>query len=331
MQFVAQVAGSADPLELMRQSLGKLASSATVAAQDMRTALSTRERLLKTKTKRSLEPGAATEPAAKKGPGVSPRWPIFEYGPCYGQQLPNFATEACLTTALIGGGAPKLDTSLPFKVSDYKTAAARVSTHSAIKAARGAFRPVWRASPLRGNPGRAMLRFSAPASVIAAKALRESLVSCMLNVDEHEALSALLAPGLFAVAAGSAAAFSERCGMPSLRVASSGLRLIIMMPAAAARAYMRVGGADASDSMVLKLSQSMLNLTQDEVADAASRFTIYWSYTGPGQLLYTPANWITCEEACECKQVQDVRASGVWQSGTTAATSRAVMSPESNA
>ena len=308
MQFVAQVAGSADPLELMRQSLGKLASSATVAAQDMRTALSTRERLLKTKTKRSLEPGAATEPAAKKGPGVSPRWPIFEYGPCYGQQLPNFATEACLTTALIGGGAPKLDTSLPFKVSDYKTAAARVSTHSAIKAARGAFRPVWRASPLRGSPGRAMLKLSAPASVIAAEALAKSLVGRALNVDAHAALRAVLAPGFFAVATGSAAAFSERCGMPSLRVASSGIRLIIMMPAAAARAYLRDGaaGADTTDSMVLKLSQTMLNLTQEEVADAASRFPIYWTYTGPGQLLYTPANWIMCEEACVRQQVQDV-------------------------
>jgi len=99
-----------------------------------------------------------------------------------------------------------------------------------------------------------------------------------------------------------------------------------MMPAAAARAYMRVGaaGADTSGSMVLKLSQSALYLTREEVADAASRFPIYWTYAGPGDLLYTPANWITCEMACLCKQVQDVRSSVCLQSGAAAATSHAV-------
>jgi len=227
MQFVAQVAGSVNIFALLRRPLANLARSATKAAKDIRAAQSLRERLLKRNKKRSLEPGAVPEPPVKKRPGAVLERPIFEYGPQYGQQVRRFATEACLTTAAVGGGAPQLDTSLPFKLSDHKNAAARVSAHSAIKVSRSVFRKVWRSSPLRANPGRAVWKLRAPASIIAAEALAECLVGHTLNADLCEALSALLAPGFFAVAAGSAAAFSERCGMPSLRVASSGIRLII--------------------------------------------------------------------------------------------------------
>jgi len=319
----AQVAGSVKPLEAVRGPLAKLASSASKAAKDIRTAQSTRERVLKQKRNRTIQPGAgaAPEPAARKGTG-RPLRPIFEYGPCCGQEVPRFATEDAMKTAADSGGAPKLDASLPFLLSDQGSAAAKLSALSAMKDAAASFAAVWRTSALRANPGRAMLKLTAPAADIAAAGLAENLAGSALHVDSHEALRASLAPGAFAVAAGSEAVFTERDGMPSLRVASAGTRLVVMMPVAAVRRYMSIGaaGADAppvKGSMV-KLSQSVLNFTREAVADAARRFPVYFSTLGPGELLYTPANWITCESAHSSKPVRDVRSPGLWLSGIAA-------------
>jgi len=320
--LVVQVAGSVKPLEVIRGPLARLACSAARAAKDIRIAQSTRERMLKQKRSRSLQPGAAPEPAAKKGPG-RPLRPIFEYGPCCGQAVPRFATEACMKTAVDGGGAPKLDTSLPAILSDQGSAAATVSTLSAMKDASSAFAAVWKTSPLRVSPGRAMLKLTAPASNIAAAALAESLSGFALHVEAHDALRASLAPGAFAAAAGTEAAFTEKDGMPSLRVAWAGTRQVVTMPVAAVRAYMGIGAAGADAPLVkgsmVKLSQSVLNLTRESVADAASRFPIYFSTMGPGELLYTPANWITCERAHSSKPVRDARSSGLGQSGSAVA------------
>lgn len=313
-------------LNFVLGALAGLAKCSAKAAQDIRSAHRKTVGRLKLKRSRSVQPGLEPvpeqEPATKKGP-VSQR-PIFEDISLYGQQVPKLDNGAGLRTASAsdGGGAPELDISLPFVCRDSGTAAAKMLAHPTIKAARTAFAAIWKTSPLRANPGRAALKLSAPASEIAAEALAAILVGRALSVDTHEALRALLAPVCFAVAAGSAAAFSEQSGMPSLRVASAGIRQVIMMPAAVARTHGSVGvaGADASSSTALKLSQTVLNLTQEEIADAARRFPVYWSYVGPGDVLYTPANWITCERALMSKPIRDARSSGFCQSRCAAAT-----------
>ena len=232
-----------------------------------------------------------------------------------------------MIAAIDGGGAPTLDTTLPFLLSDQSSAAAKVSALSAMKDSAAAFAAVWKASPLRTHPGRASLKLVAPASDMAAEALTVNLAGCAVHVNAHEALCTSLAPGAFAVTAGSQAVFTEKDAMPSLRVASAGTRLVVMMPVAAAHAYMSIGTAGAGGPPIkgsmVNLSHSVLNLTREAVADAARRFPIYFSTLGPGELLYTPANWITCESAHSSKPARDVRSSGCWQGGSPAAMSQA--------
>jgi len=309
--------------EMTRGPWAKLATSAAKAAKDIRAAQSARERVLTQKRGCSLQPGAGTaqETAAKNGLG-RPLRPIFEYGSSCLQEVPTFATQASMNTVADGGGAPKLDASLPFLQTDQGSAAAKHSGLYAMKDAAAAFAAVWGTSPPRASPGCAMLKLTVAASDIAAAGLAENLAGSALHVDLHEALRASLAPGTFAVAAGSEAVFTERDGMPSLRVASAATRLVVMMQVAAARRNMSIGaaGADAppvKGSMV-KLSHSVLNLTREDVADAARRFPVYFSTLGPGELLYTPANWITCESAHSSKPVRDVRSPGLWLSGIAA-------------
>jgi len=294
------------------KALAGLALCSSNAANLIQAALTKRERALKQKDRRSLNLVPAGEPAAKKGPGVCLTRPIFQYGPSCGQAVPRFATEAGLKTAADGGGAPKLDPSVPFVLSDQRSAAATVSAHLAIKDAVAAFVDLWEASPMRAFPGRAGQLLRAPASDIAAEALAGCLAGSLLHVDDaHEALRDMLAPGAFAVAAGSEYALTEKNGMPSLRVALAGFRLVVMMPVAPVRAWMRLydPGADeplVEGSVVKSLLKFVLRLSQEEVVNAARRFPFYFSSVGPGELLYTPANWIACEKALSSKPDGDV-------------------------
>ena len=319
--IVAQVASSVKPLAMTWGPLAKLASSAAQAAKNIRSDLWKRQRPLKQRKSRSLKQEPMPELPAQKGPRVCPRRPIFEHGPCFSREVPRFATEAHLTTAADGGSAPKLDTSLPCLLSDKESAAAKVSALSLMRDSAAAFAAVWKKSPLRANPGRAVMKLIAPASDIAAAALAASLARSTVPIDASEALSATLAPGAFAVAAGSQTAFAEMDGMPSLRVASAGTRVVVLMPVAAVRACMSAGaaGPPVADS-IDKLSQFLLNLTREAVADAANRFPIYSCTMMPGELLYTPANWITCESVLSSQPARDVRSPGDWPFRRAAAT-----------
>ena len=156
--------------------------------------------------------------------------------------MPTFASQASLKTAADGGGAPKLDTSLPFVLSDQGSAAAKLLARFGIKDAAAVFAADWRTLPLKAYLGRAPLKLTAAASDIAIAALTESLAGCVVHVNAHVVLGAFLAPEVFAVAAGSEAAFTERDVMPSLRAALAGTRLVIMMPVAAVRVHGRAAG-----------------------------------------------------------------------------------------
>ncbi len=167
-----------------------------------------------------------------------------------------------------------------------------------LTAAIATFEGAWRKSPLRVNPGRALQRLRGPAEDAAWQTFaRIQPVQNLLTPVTAQSgadLYASASPCLFAVASKTDAAFFEKDGLPSLRLAvSGGHRQVSLVRGIEA---MKILGMDSNmPGAAMKLAMGMLNVSKERWLEVCRRSSVWRARVEPGDVLYVPAGMLTCE------------------------------------
>ena len=231
---------------------------------------------------------------------------MFEHGPTIGREVPSFGSALLFSAALDAAAEPRsaeqpgnqpaaFDLSCPFIVSDPNLA--QVSEQPEVKAAVTGFNAMWKTSRFRTTPGRALQKLVSDAGAMVTQELTKFTHNLALPLPAEDVapeLLASLAPGVFAVAFGSEAANTEKDGLPSLRLTVCGTRQVVLMPAPWAAGKL-LGLDMTKPDGTQRMCQAALNMTQEKVVEAARTGNLWFATIGPGDLLYTPAGWLTCE------------------------------------
>ena len=101
-----------------------------------------------------------------------------------------------------------------------------------VQAALASFEKKWKVSSLKAGTGRAACPVKDPLVAAAVqKVLTEpSLSADLIPTDGQTDLASVLAPALFAVAAGSDHCYRETDSLPTLRLCCSGTRQVVLVP-----------------------------------------------------------------------------------------------------
>lgn len=160
---------------------------------------------------------------------------------------------------------------------------------------------IWPTSPLRKNPGRAGQAVLEPASDLVVATLMHCAGSDWVPPVGMEPLKDALAPTMFAIAAGRESVFLEKAGLANLRMAVSGERDVVLCPLKQLHSYLTASpdstlkDESANPVDVPHACHSFLHASHNQVLDLKD--SIEWAHLGPGDVLYTPAGWVTCEHA----------------------------------
>jgi hypothetical protein len=304
-------------LAARRTPLTHLARAAVQSGKDIKSSKTARDRIeaqrLKSKSKHTaVSSGAAGEvkPGEAEPKRARRARPVFEHAPTVGKNIPSFGSALLLKAAVDAAAVPRspaslvshpvaLDLSSPFLVTDPELAL--VAEQPAVKSALLTFSNMWKSSVLRSNPGRALQKLVPDSDVAAAVA--QELTKCCSSLalplpanEDAPQLLASLAPGIFAIAFGTEAAITEKDALSSFRLTVSGTRMVVLMPAPwALNSLLRV---DATKPEAMqRMCQAALNMTQEKVIEASRAGQLWYATIGPGDLLYTPAGWLSCEQA----------------------------------
>ncbi len=272
-----------------------LAATTKTAGSDIASAKKTWDRLSAQKAKRDQKDDGGETPApgttggaanpAKRARKTLTR-PVFEYGAAAGRQIKSYHSKEALDQELAA-----MDPIEPWILSD-PSMAATMAALPELKAAMGAFISSWRSSPNRSGAGRASQRLGSAEAEAGAK-LTEPLASCIIRGD-HGALSQVMAPRLFAIAAGTDTAIMEQGCLGSLRLAVAGAeRMLVLI---SVMGLCEVLGWNPDDGSILgQVCGAALNLTQEVVKKLADQGSLHCATVGTNELLCTPAGYIACE------------------------------------
>ncbi len=182
--------------------------------------------------------------------------------------MPAFASaEAFAAECSRQGGAVTM--LLPWVVS--APAFQEIASTPDLRSALATMRAAWQKSPLRSTHGRASQAvWSALASLLADK-MTAPVKDIRLFVDnKEEALSAALAPAIFAVTAGTDAALTEKDTLPSLRlICSGGTRQVVCMPL-----EQLLSCSQQSDASLDNLCAMMLSSTAERARACKARHVL---------------------------------------------------------
>lgn len=284
-----------------REPIQDLAKSLAGAAKDLKTAKTTREKMVAGKAKAK----GAGKGAGGKGPDGEPAStpgsrlaraarmakPIFEFCSSYGEDVRTFRSSAELAAAAQGGD---LDCTQPFVLCDGDVLT-QAMAEAGIKGAVDSFRTSWATSAVRANPGRGLLRLKDETISAAALCVMSSQMGKFrLPVPESaKELGQSLSSCVFAVAIGNEAAYFEQSGLPALRLSISGSRVVCMSEAPHAAHVLEVDMT--KPQAFARLSQAILAATQAKVASLGSK--LRHATIAPGDVLFTPMGWVVCESS----------------------------------
>lgn len=283
-----------------RDSIQELVKSLNAATKDLKTAKLTRAKIKAAAKKdaggRAPDAAAAapnTTPSAKVARAATHAKPIFEFCTSYGSEVRSFRTEAELSSAASPTG--DLDCSKPWVLCGSASLLQRVSSERCVDSALSAFKSSWATSAIRANPGRGLQRLRDDSTAAATRSiLAGDLSRHILPVpDSASDLATSLASSIFAVAVGNEAAYVEKDGLPTLRMAASGNRMVCLCQLGAASKTLEVDME--KPSAFTRLSQAILAATQAKVAALGS--DLHFFALGPGDVLYTPAGYVAAEAA----------------------------------
>ena len=138
-----------------------------------------------------------------------------------------------------------------------------------------------------------------PASDLVVATLMHCAGSDWVPPEGMEPLKDALAPTMFAIAAGRESVFLEKAGLANLRMAVSGERDVVLCPMKQLHSYLTAStestpkDESANPVDVPHACHSFLHASHNQVLDLKD--SIAWAHLGPGDVLYTPAGWVTCE------------------------------------
>jgi len=218
--------------------------------------------------------------------------PVFEFCSSYGEEIRSFQNKADLAAAAAENG--DLNCNMPFVLRD-RSVQEESAAETSLKSAVDSFRASWPTSAVRANPGRGLLRLRDPAVSSAARCLMSSSMNkfhLAVPEDAPELLQSMVS-SIFAVAVGNEAGYIEQNGLPTLRMALAGSRVVCMCPAITAAKVLNI--SMDSPSSFAKLSQAFLAVTQAKVETLGH--DLMYATVGPGEVLFTPMGWVVCESA----------------------------------
>ena len=184
-----------------------------------------------------------------------------------------------------------------------------------VQAALASFDGRWKVSGLKSGMGRAASAIKDPSVAAAVQKVmtQPSLSAGMIPTSGQTDLANVLAPALFAVAAGSDHCYRETDCLATLRLCCSGTRQVVLVPIEAAwdaiglsNKPLQGGTAPAEQLDLGKLCHNLLHLSASSVAIAFRKCSAFAGTLGPGDVLYTPAGWIVAERVLPGKGAQDV-------------------------
>ena len=285
-----------------KEAISELAKALNAAAKDLKTAKTTREKMFQAKAKAK----AASKKAGGKDPGTTPAStpgsrfaraarmakPIFEFCSSFGEEIREFPMKADLAAAAAEDG--DLNCNMPFVLRD-PTVQEESTAEAGLKSAMDSFRASWPTSAVRANPGRGLLRLRDPTVSSAARCLMSSSMNKFhLAVPEDASeLRQSMSSSIFAIAVGNEAGYIEQNGLPTLRMALAGSRVVCMCAATTAAKVLNINMGCANSFS--KLSQAFLAATQAKVETLGHH--LLYSSVGAGEVLFTPMGWVVCESA----------------------------------
>lgn len=167
-----------------------------------------------------------------------------------------------------------------------------------LTAAIATFEGAWKKSSLRVNPGRALQRLRGPAEDAAWQTFAkirpvQDLITPIVPESAVD-LCTSTAPCLFAVASKTDAAFFEKDGLPSLRLAiGGGQRQVSLLRGIEA---MKILGMDLNmPGAAMKLAMGVLNVSRERWLEVCRKSTVWRARVEPGDVLYVPAGMLSCE------------------------------------
>jgi hypothetical protein len=269
---------------------------------------------------------SATEPSPKKAKLAKVKRPVFDAcQSCKEIHVCKIETEVALDDLVQAVKLMPFDEPHILSFSNKSICLTSLEQQEAVKAAMEGLKKVWSNSPLRKNPGRAAQAVLEPAAESVAGVLMKCAGTNYVPPTSQQALGEAMSPTMFAMAAGRESVFIEKGGLASIRLATAGERDVVLCPLVELQKYLS-GKSAAAHSTGAKSSQdgtanaaedeqpkmvdipqlcgALLQLSHSQVLDLQG--TLRWGHLRPGDELYTPAGWITCEvaaggAACDAK------------------------------
>jgi hypothetical protein len=297
-----------DPLIKLKAAVGK-------ATKDVLNAKGCKKRVAgQAQSPATPHTASATEPSSKKAKLAKVKRPVFDAcQSCKEIHVCKIEVEVALDDL------PEAVKLLPFDEPHILTFSTKsicltsLEQQEAVKAALEGLKKVWSNSPLRKNPGRAGQAVLEPAAELVAGVLMKCAGNNYVPPTDQAALNEAMAPTMFAIAAGRESVFIEKGGLASIRLATCGERDMVLCPLVELQKYVSgksaaavsTGAKSSQDGAaedeqpkgvdIPQLCSTLLQLSHSQVLDLSS--TLRWAHLRPGDSLYIPAGWISCELA----------------------------------